>query len=211
VGCARGGKESHIYAGLRPGTTANILRQSVTNGTLAEQLVSITPEPADGVFIPAGTVHSLGGDVVAFEVQQNSDTTFRLYDWGHVDAKTGQPRELEVDQALACINFSDSAAGLVRPVVEAETPVKRERLFDCDAFQLWRLRGGAPFNVGAEGFPRILICTDGTGQIEHGGVTYAIRKGEVWLLPAVVGECTFGPNSEVNLFEVAIPDNSASK
>ena len=74
-----------------------------------------TPKPGDGVFIPAGTVHSLGGDVVVFEVQQNSDVTFRLYDWDHVDAKTGQPRALQVDQALACIDFADSAAVWWRP------------------------------------------------------------------------------------------------
>jgi mannose-6-phosphate isomerase len=91
--------------------------------------------------------------------------------------------------------------------VEAETPVQRERLFGCGAFRLWHLHGEAPFAVVAEGVPRILICTEGTGQIEHDSVTYPVRKGEVRLLPAVVGACTFGPDSEVNLFEVAIPDN----
>ncbi|MEO6965177.1 MAG: hypothetical protein ABI076_04670 [Acidobacteriaceae bacterium] len=54
---------------------------------MADHLVSIAPKPGDGVFIPAGTVHSLGDDLVVFEIQQNSDVTFRLYDWGHVDAK----------------------------------------------------------------------------------------------------------------------------
>ena len=98
-------ERSRIYAGLQPHTTADILRLSITNGTLADHLVSIAPKPGDGVFIPAGTVHSLGRDVVVFEVQQNSDTTFRLYDWGHVDPKTGRPRELEVDKALACIDL----------------------------------------------------------------------------------------------------------
>ena len=83
-----------------------------------------TPKPGDAVFLPAGTVHSLGGDIVVFEVQENSDVTFRLYDWDHVDAKTGQPRALQVDQALACIDFVDGAAGPVAPVVEATTPVR---------------------------------------------------------------------------------------
>jgi mannose-6-phosphate isomerase len=204
------GKESRSCVGLKPHATADILRQSVTNGTLADHLVSITPKPGDGVFIPAGTVHSLGGDVVVFEVQQNSDTTFRLYDWGHVDAKTGRPRELQVDQALACIDFVDGAAGLVTPVVEAETPVERERLFDCSAFRLWRLRGHSPFTVGAAEVPRILVCTEGTGRIEHTGDTYEIRKGEVWLLPAVVGACTVHPSGALNLLEIAIPAESGN-
>src|ERR1035441_1579521 len=76
------GRESRVYAGLKPGTTADVLRQSITHKTLADHLLSIIPKPGDGIFIPAGTVHSLGGDVVVFEVQQNSDTTFRLDEIG---------------------------------------------------------------------------------------------------------------------------------
>lgn len=204
------GKESRIDAGLKPRTTADIVRHSVTDGTLADHLVSIAPKPGDAVFIPAGTVHSLGGDIVVFEVQQNSDTTFRLYDWGHVDSKTGLPRKLEVDQALACIDFVDDSAGMVTPVMEGEAPVERERLFDCDAFQLWRRHGESPFTVGAVDVPRVLVCTEGNGQIEHGADTYAIRKGEVWLLPAVIGACTLRPTGTVNLLEIAIPEKAES-
>jgi mannose-6-phosphate isomerase len=198
-------KESRIYAGLKPGTTADILRQSLTHKTLADHLSSITPKPGDGVFIPAGTVHSLGGDVVVFEVQQNSDTTFRLYDWGHVDDKTGRPRELQVDQALACIDFMDGAAGLVTPVVETKTPVERERFFDCDAFRLWRLCGESPFTIATQGVPRVLVCIEGRGQIEHGGDTYAVGRGEVWLLPAVIESCVFRPANAVSLLEIEVP------
>ena len=98
-------RESQIYAGLKPDTTADGLRRSLENGTIADHLAAIVPKPGDAIFIPAGTVHTLGGDIVVFEVQQNSDVTFRLYDWGHVDAKTGKPRPLQVDQASACIDF----------------------------------------------------------------------------------------------------------
>ena len=175
---------------------------------MADHLACFTPKPGDGVFLPAGTVHSLGGGVVVFEVQQNSDVTFRLYDWDHVDAKTGQPRALQVDQALACIDFAEGAVGLVAPVVEATTPVERERLFHCEHFRLWRLRGQSPFTVGAADVPRVLVCIEGAGQLEHGGATYAVGKGDVLLLPAVVGACTFQPRSAVNLLEIALPDES---
>jgi mannose-6-phosphate isomerase len=201
--------KSRIYAGLHRGTTAEILKQSVANGSLAEQLSCIMPKPGDGVFIPAGTVHSLGGDIVVFEIQQNSDVTFRLYDWGHVDAKTGQPRPLQVEQALTCIDFVDSQAGLVTAVVESEAPVKRERLFHCEPFWLWRLSGSIPFTVGVENAPRVLVCTGGTGEIEHGGTSYVVGKGEVWLLPAAVGPCRFRTHGAVSLLEIAIPDDCA--
>jgi len=200
------GTESRIYAGLKPGTTADDLRRSLTNGVVADDLTWFTPKPGDGVFLPAGTVHSLGGDVVVFEVQQNSDVTFRLYDWGHVDGKTGQPRALQVDQAIACIDFAEGAVGRVTPVVEATTPVERERLFQCDHFWLWRLRGQSPFTVGAAGAPRVLVCIDGMGQVEHGGATYAVGKGDVFLLPAVIGACIVRPQSAVTLLEIALPN-----
>ena len=105
------GTQSRIYAGLKPDTTEADLRRALTNGTVADQLACFTPKPGDAVFLRAGTVHSLGGDVVVFEIQQNSDVTFRLYDWDHVDPKTGKPRALQVDKAIACIDFSEGPVG----------------------------------------------------------------------------------------------------
>jgi mannose-6-phosphate isomerase len=196
---------SRIYAGLRPGTTSGDLRQSLTDGTIADHLAGIVPRPGDAVFIPAGTVHTLGGGVVVFEVQQNSDVTFRLYDWEHIDAKTGQLRPLQLEQAFACIDFDGSAGGLVAPRVETTTPVEREKLFDCAAFELDRLHGESPFPVGAEAEPRVLICIEGSGHVEHHKIPYAVDKGDVWLLPAEAGICAFSPNGEVTLLEIAIP------
>ena len=131
------GAESRLYAGLKPGTTAEDLQRALTNGAVADHLIYFTPKSGDGVFLPAGIVHALGGDIVVFEVQQNSDVTFRLYDWDHIDPKTGHSRALQVDQALACIDFAQGAVGPVIPLVETTTPVKRERLFHCEYFWLW--------------------------------------------------------------------------
>jgi mannose-6-phosphate isomerase len=200
------GAESRIYAGLKPGTTAEDLQGALTNGAVADHLIYFTPKSGDGVFLPAGTVHALGGDIVVFEVQQNIDVTFRLYDWEHIDTKTGHSRALQVGQALACIDFAQGAVGPVIPLVEATKPVERERLFHCEHFWLWRLRGQLPFTVGAAGVPRVLICIEGAGQVELSSATYAVGKGDVLLLPAVVGACTFRPRSAVNFLEIALPE-----
>ncbi|MEO6782188.1 MAG: type I phosphomannose isomerase catalytic subunit, partial [Bradyrhizobium sp.] len=199
------GPQSRIYAGLKPGTTATNLRGAITHGTVADDLPCFTPKPGDAVFIPAGTVHSLGGDVMVFEIQQNSDVTFRLYDWDHVDPKTGQPRALQVDQAIACINFAEGPVDCVTPVVEKRTPVKRERLFQCEDFWLWRVRGESAFPIGAADLPRVLVCIEGAGHVEHGGDRYAVGRGDVSVLPAVIGACTFRPSSPVTLLEIALP------
>ena len=199
------GTKSRIYAGLKPGTTIDDLRRAITNGVVADNVASFVPKKGDGVLVPAGTVHSLG-DVVVFEIQENSDVTFRLDDWGHVDPKTGRPRALQVDQALSAIDVSQGAVKPVSPVVEETAPVERERLFDCDYFRLWRLRGQSPFAVGAAGAPRVLVCTEGAGRVEHGGETYSAGKGDVLLLPAVVGACVFQPSGPVTVLEAALPE-----
>ena len=105
---------SRIYAGLKPGTTAADLR-SLSQKTVNDHLASFTPSPGQTILITAGTVHALGDGVMVFEVQENSDVTFRLYDWDHIDPKTGQPRALQVDQALACIDFTQGAVEPVAP------------------------------------------------------------------------------------------------
>ena len=200
------GTKSRIYAGLKTGTTESDLRRALTDGTVADHLACFHPNAGDAVFNPAGMVHSLGGGVVVFEVQQNSDVTFRLFDWNHVDPTTGKPRPLQVEQALACIDFGRAAGGLVAPLAEETSPVIRERLFHCDYFWLWRLRGELPFTVGAAASPRVLVCIDGQGQLNHDGATYEIGKGDVFLLPAVLGACTFQPRGPVNVLEIEIPE-----
>jgi mannose-6-phosphate isomerase len=199
------GTNSRICAGLKPGTNAADLRQALANGGAADRLACFIPKPGDAIFLPAGTVHCLGGGMVVFEVQQNSDVTFRLYDWDRVDAETGKPRDLQVDQALACVDFA-STGGLVAPVVETTAPVERERLFQCEHFWLSRLHGDTPFTVGTPGVPSVLVCIAGTGHIEHGGASYAARKGEVFLLPAVTGTCRFRPCGTVSVLEIEIPE-----
>jgi mannose-6-phosphate isomerase len=199
------GANSRIYAGLKPGATEADLQMALTAGDVADRVACFAPKPGEGVFIPAGTVHSLGGGIVVFEVQQNSDVTFRLYDWNHVDATTGKPRALQVDQALACIDFGKGDGGLVTPLVESTAPVLRERLFHCDHFWLSRLHSESPFAVGVPGAPAVLVCVDGAGQVEQGDATYAVAKGDVFLLPAAIGVRTFRPRGAVSLLEIEIP------
>lgn len=201
------GPKSLIYAGLQPATTAEDLRRAAGNGTIADHLAHFRPTPGEGVFLQAGTVHSLG-DLVVFEVQQNSDVTFRLYDWGRVDGKTGQPRALQIEQAMACIDFTRGAVRPVVPIREESTPVLRERLFLCEHFGLWRLGGASPFMVGMAGTARVLVSIDGEGQLQYDGGEYSVRKGDVLLIPAAVGSCVFRPRGAVSLLELSLPEGA---
>jgi mannose-6-phosphate isomerase len=201
------GPEARIFAGLQANTTADSLRRGIVAGTVADQLASFTPKPGDTVLIRAGTVHSLG-DVVVFEVQQNSDVTFRLYDWDHFDPRTGQRRPLQIDQAMACIDFEQGAIGPLTPRVEATQPVLREKLVYCDQFSMTRISGQLPFIVGAAALPRVLLCLAGSGQLEHAAGNYAFGRGDVLLLPAVVGECSCRPHGVSSVLEISLPEFS---
>ena len=199
------GPERIVYAGLKPGTTSATLRKAIVDRTLADQLDHFRPNPGDGIFIPAGTVHSLG-DLVVFEVQENSDVTFRLDDWGRADPKTGQGRPLQVEQALACIDFERGPSGPVVPVVESAQGELRERILLCEHFGLWRIHGASPFQVGAAGTPRVLVCIAGDGRLDHDGVPYAIGRGDVLLLPAALGVCSCSSSGAITLLELSLPD-----
>ncbi len=144
--------------------------------------------------------------MVVFEVQENSDVTFRLSDWDRIDPKTGKPRPLQVEQAIACLDFKQVAIGPLAPVIEALAPVRRERLFHCEHFSLWRHTGQSPFTVGAADTPRVLVCLGGEGKLEHSGTDYPIARGHVVLLPAEVGACSFRPGNAVTLLEIALPE-----
>ena len=197
------GPASRIYAGLKPGVTAKELR-ALSLSTVDNCLPSFTPSPGQSVLVEAGDVHSLGNGVVVLEVQQNSDVTFRLYDWDHVDPKLHGPRPLQIEQALDCIDLMQGIIDPVAPTVEATHPVRRERLLDCSHFRLWRLTGAAPFDIGGDNVPTVLVCAKGVGVIEYGGCNYNMKKGTVVLLPAAIGVCSFRPDGSVELMEIAI-------
>jgi mannose-6-phosphate isomerase len=198
------GPAARVFAGFKTATSPANLRQAIANGTVVDQLASFTPRLGDAVFIPAGAIHSLS-DVIVFEVQQNSDVTFRLYDWGSLDPRTGQPRPLQVDQAMACIDFAQGAIGPITPLVAEMQPVLRETLVQCEQFGVTRISGEFLFLVGGVQMPHVLVCLAGKGFLEHDGRNYAFGKGDVLLLPAVIGRCLCQPQGAVSVLEISPP------
>jgi mannose-6-phosphate isomerase len=198
-----------IYAGLKPGTTAADLR-ALNKETVDRHLASFTPSAGQTVLIEAGTVHALGDGVLVFEIQENSDVTFRLYDWNHIDPKTRRPRPLQVEEALSCIDFSQGAIKPVATTAVTSRLTRREQLVDCDHFRLSRIGAEGPFTVGAQDLPTALVGLDGRGEIEHSGKRFGFAKGDVLLLPAVVGPCRLIPQPPITLLECEVPEANAT-
>ena len=107
-----------IFAGLQPGTTPQTVAENVENGRFEETLVRHDAREGLTLFIPGGLVHAIGENVLIYEVQQSSNTTYRLYDWGRVGAD-GKPRQLHVAAALEAIDYT---LGVPVPCRELDTP-----------------------------------------------------------------------------------------
>lgn len=194
--------DSRIYAGLKPGVTPETMRAHSADGSVEQDLASFSPKVGDGLFIEAGTVHALGGGVVVFETQQNSDVTFRLFDWNRVDEKTGKSRDLHIEQAIQSTNFAAGAVLPGEPTVLTEAPVRHEAVFGCEFFAVDRFAGDQPFTVGAANRMRVLVCLEGSGTLD-GGIQ--VKPGDTYVLPASTGELTLSPNGGVTVAQVAVP------
>jgi mannose-6-phosphate isomerase len=197
---------SRIYAGLATGTTREELAQAVTSDTLPELIASFIPNVGDTVMVPAGTVHSLS-DVVVFELQENSDTTYRLYDWKHTDAATGKPRPLQVDRALESVSFPQVPVEPLRASISEGTEF-REQILACEHFEVWRTRSSQEYLVGSSRTPHVLMCISGGGYVSHGGAEYPFGKGDVVLLPPALGVCACFAKGAVVL-DISVPDGAA--
>lgn len=176
---------SRIYAGLKPGVDRPTLAAAVRSGRTEDCLHSWQPQAGECVFIPAGTVHALGGGLVVAEIQQSSDTTFRLFDWNRV-GDDGQPRTLHVDQALDVTDFA-------RGPVTAQSPRVADdgtrELVACDRFVLReaRLTPAESVRLGGDDTLRLLTVPHGAAVLETtDGPSYNLPLGRSVLLPAAL-------------------------
>jgi mannose-6-phosphate isomerase len=114
-----------LYGGLKKGVTREDFVQALGEGAVASCVHEITPQPGDSIFIPSGRLHAIGAGFVIYEIQQNSDTTYRVFDWNRLGLE-GKPRELHVAESLASIDFHDFEPTMDLPV--------GDRLASCDYF-----------------------------------------------------------------------------
>jgi mannose-6-phosphate isomerase len=197
---------SRIYAGLLPGVDEARLRAALAAGTVAECLHTFTPTPGDCVFLPAGTVHAVGGGVVMAELQQTSDATFRLFDWNRRDAH-GKSRTLHVEEAMACIDWARGPVG-PRPALgfaQAPAGLHRQELVRCPYFVLEYVRTSEPFACGGLGRMQCLIVLQGGGRLEASDGTEELRVGQAWVLPAAMRRASFRPAGDLGFLLGTLP------
>ncbi len=197
------GPQSRIYAGLNPDVDRQRLADAINDGSIESMLHSFAPRAGDCVFIPAGTVHAIGGELLICEIQQASDTTFRLYDWNRVDA-SGKARPLHVPRALEAINFQRGPIEPIRWRVAING--LSEPLVTCDKFYLNRIVLDEPMRRGGDGRMRILVVVKGSLQLEYEQGNESLELGQCVLLPADGAAFTLNPKNQAALFEIRLPD-----
>ena len=180
-----GGK---LYAGLRPGLDRAQYEPVASRAEGVPLLVDHDVAPGDCVLVRGGTVHAIGKGVTILEVQENSDTTYRLYDWGRVGLD-GQPRETHVEEAMACTVY-DRVVERIRPsgLSDEPEPLVHSPLFGLDRLRLTEARE----EPAAEAF-RIYAVLSGSGAIVEEGRFWSLETGSVWLLPASFGAHRIAP------------------
>lgn len=161
-----------LYVGLKKGTTRTTFENSLVNGTVAEQVHAIEPAPGDSIFIASGRLHAIGAGFLIYEIQQNSDTTYRVFDWNRMGLD-GKPRDLHITESMASIDFDDFEPGMDQP--DGNT------LAACDYFVVDQLELGAGETVTNK-YDRFSIITVVSGELSsHKGATF--QKGDFFILP----------------------------
>ena len=178
-----------IYAGFAPGTTPGIFAQTVRaeRGGTAGLLRRLEARPGESFLLPAGTAHALGSGIVVYEVQQPSDITYRLDDWGRLDA-AGNPREMHVEAGLAAVDPA-LVPEPIAPVALRAAAGARELLAACRYFATERvtLPPGAFVRLETAETPQVMTCLSGEGTVSAAGGRADLGAGETVVVPAVAG------------------------
>jgi mannose-6-phosphate isomerase len=193
---------SVVYAGLKRGFDRHALERELYRGTAEYCLHQLEPRPGDFLFIPAGTVHALGAGLLIAEIQQSSDTTFRLFDWNRVGAD-GRPRDLHIDQGLSAIDYGRGPIAIQVPQTTSRPFV--ERLVACEKFVVDRWHWHGSEVVGGDNCCHILAAVAGEVEVQGDPASLPLRPGETLLLPAIVDRTTLTARQPATLLDIYLP------
>ncbi len=195
---------AELYVGLKPGATREEFERKVRDGSVADCFHRVPVRAGDTMFLPSGRVHAIGAGLLIFEIQQNSDTTYRVFDWNRLGLD-GKPREMHVAESLASIDFNDFAPALVSGALTGSDVIKsrvlvRDPLFVVVEFQL-AANATLPFLSGRL---QIIACVSGRLHIDHKIAPVDLAAGQFCLMPASVGKISLQAASATTLLRVEV-------
>ena len=197
---------SYIYAGLKTGTTKDLLREAINNNKVVDLLNPIKACPGDIINLPSGTCHTLGAGIIVAEIQTPSDTTFRMWDWGRTQ------RTLHIEESIECADLSKN---LVRPsraeLVLEEKSFSKYKILKNKHFQIDQLIINKSCNakLARTGGVQIIICTEGEAVIESSGHLVICARGGTVTIPAACEEVILRSGKSGGSFLITSPKLTA--
>jgi mannose-6-phosphate isomerase len=186
--------DAEVFVGFREPITHDMFEEELRHGTVIDYIHKIAVQSGDSIFLPAGRVHAIGAGNLLIEIQQNSDTTYRVFDWNRTDPATGTKRALHIQQAIQCIDFEDVRPKLIQS--EGELLISHS-LFEIRKWNLDEAREAAPLGQFA-----IVCCL--TGNLTCAKAELA--SGELFLVPAHLEDRQLKPLApNTSLLRVTIP------
>jgi len=207
-----------LLLGLKPGVTRGQFLEGLRNKTLEELFQHHSVHAGDTFFVPARTPHTIGPGMILCEVQEYSDLTYRVYDYGRVDA-SGKPRELHIEKALAVMDFEAKSGGKVSPRswIKGREKAGLNHLVDCPYFSVDRLDfdRAEHFTLAkpkpGQGRFGLLIVLSGEGFLtwhpaRHTKGAIPLKPSECWLIPAGTFESyTYRPKGKISVLTAFVP------
>lgn len=185
-----------LYAGLAEGVTTASLRAALADGSAASQLVRLPVEPGQALFIPGGLVHAIGAGCLIYEVQQNSNTTYRLFDWGRTGAD-GKPRQLHIEESFKTIDWALRPPHMATPAASVRNGTNTwADVVSCGFFTLRRLDLAEPqwVTVDTTSFHALFVAA-GQVTVSAGGESVTLATGSSALIPAAASGYTLTPHA----------------
>lgn len=202
--------DAKLYVGLKPGVTRQEFERRTQDGSVAGCFHVQPVTSGDAMFVPSGRVHALGRGNLVFEIQQNSDTTYRVFDWNRVGLD-GRPRELHLTQSFASIDFTDFEPALIQAPWESHGAVEFRSLVHDPLFHVTQVRAKESAALGEfrpAGTPGVLGVVRGAVEVSGGGEVVELRAGGFVLLPAALADVLVRVSAGAEFLRVAMPPAS---
>ena len=180
-------KDAKLIYGTKKGTTKEQFKSSLESGHLEDCLNYVDVKKGDVIYIPSGTVHAILDGILIAEIQQSSDTTYRVYDWNRV-GKDGKPRQLHVKKALDVINFGFEGK-VLKPEFKKCDGFETAVAMKCEFFNVDIIKVKNNYKDASDGTTFIIYdCVDGNGSIKSGNFEQKIKTGDSFMIPASCGK-----------------------
>jgi mannose-6-phosphate isomerase len=195
-----------LLLGLKPGTDKQKFLDALKDGKLEEIFLSHSVNAGDTFFVAAGTPHTIGPRMILCEVQEYSDLTYRLYDYGRVDGH-GRPRELHIEKALDVMNFDAPTPAKLTALHLPGERVHKTLLAACPYFatERWEFRASVQVESTRDRF-ELFIILNGTGHIHWQGPPLPYHRGQCWFIPATLGSFSLQPEQSTSVIRTYVPD-----